>query len=251
MSSSLHYIAQKQEMQAANILSSKVIHAGRRAGVQQAQSARATIDEIAQHGNWLHYWVMTHYLSEIPEHISLKLTGFIQHQEQFWIARNIVLLSVKLQKLIFPVLNNAYPGTDWETWMENIMMDKDEYDNRQLDQRLASQYPQHDSQKIKFFILLAHLRKVILQDAVTLMEINNDPQCHYELYHIFLEPAFRSSLFVQYRTDLREKMTTSRSPISDSLLANAPAIQYGLRDISDKVVSILDQLKNLPTAITM
>ena len=77
----------------------------------------------------------------------------------------------------FPALNNAYPGKDWETWMENIMTDKDEYDSRRLDQRLASKYPQQDSQKIKIFILLAHLRKIILQDAAALMETNSDPQC--------------------------------------------------------------------------
>ncbi|KAF9280818.1 hypothetical protein BGZ74_002516 [Mortierella antarctica] len=123
MSSSTHYNAQKSEMQAANVLSSKVTHAGHQAGAQQAQSAGATIEEIAQHGNWLHQWVATHYLSEIPERVPLKLAGFTHHQERFWIARNTVIPPVELQKLIFPILDDAYLDKDWETWMENIMMD--------------------------------------------------------------------------------------------------------------------------------
>lgn len=101
MSSSTHYVAQKQEMQAANILSSKVTHAGRRAGAQSAQSAGATIEEIAQHGNWLHHRVATHYLSEIPERVPLKLAGFTHHQEQFWLARNTVIPPVAFKSSFF------------------------------------------------------------------------------------------------------------------------------------------------------
>src|SRR5690242_3694219 len=157
MASSTHYSAQKAEMQAANVLSSKVTHAGRKAGAQQAQSVEATLEEIAQHGNWLHKRVATHYLSEIPERVPLKMAGFTHYQEPFWIARDIVIPPGDLQRLIFPVLNDAYPDKDWQTWMENIMTNKDEYNNRELGHRMAAKYPRRDAQRMKFFIILAHL----------------------------------------------------------------------------------------------
>ncbi|KAF9273949.1 hypothetical protein BGZ74_004554, partial [Mortierella antarctica] len=116
---------------------------------------------------------------------------------------------------------------------------------------LAAKYPKQDSQKIKFFIILAHLRKVILQDAAALMEINSDPQCIYSHHRMFLEPIFKSPLFNQFRVDLCEKMATSKSPVTDSLLANAPAIQHGLRDISEKLTALSNVLQTVPTTTQM
>lgn len=248
MHASTHYAAQKQEMDAANCRSSKVTHAGRRAGAQATQSPGATIEEIAQHGNWIHERVATHYLSEIPERVPLKLAGFIHEQDHFWLKRNVLIPPSELQRLVFPEVNDAYPGEDWQLWMDNIMQDKDEHDYRGLDTRLAAKYPLDECKKIKFCIILAHLRKVVLQDAVALMELTIEPAFRYDLHHIFGEKVFRSPLFTRFRADLVEKMKTSSSPLNDSLALNAPAIQHNLQNITDVLQEVKGMLAAFPAS---
>ncbi|KAG0222132.1 hypothetical protein BGW42_006860, partial [Actinomortierella wolfii] len=138
-----------------------------------------------------------------------------------------------------------------KAWMDNIMTDKEEYNNRQMEQRLVAKYPQDEFQKIKFFTHLARLRKVILQDAVALMEITSDPQYQYHFHRIFQEPVFKSPLFAQFRDGLRKRMSMATSPISDILLVNTPAIQHSLRDITEKMADVSETLRGMPLAADM
>ncbi|KAG0008263.1 hypothetical protein BGZ82_004772, partial [Podila clonocystis] len=130
--------------------------------------------------------------------------------------------------------------------MDSIMQDKDEFNNRGLDSRLAAKYNQQDCKKIKFYIILAHLRKVVLQDAAALMELELDPACQYDLHHIFQHRVFKNPLFIQFRADLALKMRTATSPISDSLALNAPAIQHGLQHLSTQLTMLTDMLSSYP-----
>ncbi|KAF9954073.1 hypothetical protein BGZ72_004935 [Mortierella alpina] len=152
--------------------------------------------------------------------------------------------SVSLQRIIFPVVNDTYPDQDWQTWREDIMMDRDEYTDRKLDHREAAHYPMEDSPKIKFFIILVHMRKVNLQDAAAPMVITTDPECQYCLHTIFHEPVFSPPLFLQFRESLKEMMFTSTSPTNDSLLANAPTIHDRLRDISEQLADMAQLLNH-------
>ncbi|KAF9342137.1 hypothetical protein BGX34_008692, partial [Mortierella sp. NVP85] len=64
-------------------------------------------------------------------------------------------------------------GGDGRLWLENIMMDRDEFEKRPSPSRFK--YKVADFHKMRLLILLAHLRKVVLQDAVVLLEKNEDP----------------------------------------------------------------------------
>ncbi|KAF9367749.1 hypothetical protein BGX21_007093, partial [Mortierella sp. AD011] len=98
----------------------------------------------------------------------------------------------------------------------------------------------------RHLILLAHLRKVILQDAATLMtESENDRQCPYGEHHILQDPAFKSQLFYDFKEQLLEQMASATSPHSDSLAANAPSIHQGFQDVSAQIRDSVAHSENL------
>ncbi|KAF9367984.1 hypothetical protein BGX21_006915, partial [Mortierella sp. AD011] len=67
----------------------------------------------------------------------------------------------------------------------------------------------------RHLILLAHLRRVILLDAATLVaESENDWQCPYGEHHIFQDPVFKFQLFYDFKEQLLEQMASAASPHS-------------------------------------
>ncbi|KAF8939869.1 hypothetical protein BGZ58_008497 [Dissophora ornata] len=87
-----------------------------------------------------------------------------------------------------------------------------------------------DIPKLRIFILLTRLRKVVLQDAAVLMALRN-PEFRNSEHHIFREQVFGSALFLEFQVQLLQSVETSKSPVSDSLAANAPAINHEFRSL--------------------
>ncbi|KAF9349809.1 hypothetical protein BGX26_011926 [Mortierella sp. AD094] len=86
---------------------------------------------------------------------------------------------------------------------ENMDEDEDEINDGEQEE------PDEDADipKRRHLILLAHLRKVVLQDAVAIIaQGENDAQCLYAEHHIFHEPVFKTQLFFDFQTRLREQM---------------------------------------------
>lgn len=190
------------------------------------------------------------YLSPIPKEIPYKLAGFTLPNEELWLERNTLLPPVELQKQIFPFIEDLFPGNDdWRVWIQNIMLDKPEEESRHTQSQ--SFFTKDDIPAMRLMFVLAHLRKVILQDAVVLMSLKNDVRCQYSEHHVLKLPVFRSELFQQFSSQLLHSIQIARSPLSDSLTANAPAIQQEFRQVKTSVASLhthleggLDSLRN-------
>lgn len=218
-------------MLSINHRSSKVTHGGRKAGAQHAHANGASIEAIAHHGNWNHRRLVTHYLTQVSKEVPYRMAGFTLPNEEFWLERNTVIPSKELQKMIFPFIEELFPeNLDWAIWIENIMDDNPEEFNRARSSKVD--YPLASYPAMRLMIILAHLRKVILQDAVVLLSITDDPMCMYGQHEIFMTlSVFSSTMFKEYSLQLRESMRNAQSPLTDSLTANAPAIHHEFRSV--------------------
>ena len=87
-------------------------------------------------------------------------------------------------------------------------------------------------------ITLAHLRKVVLQDAAALMLIV-EGQCMYSQHHIFTKiSAFSTPEFHEFILQLQQSMSVAKSPLTDSLAANTPTIQQEFRSMKTSMASM-------------
>ncbi|KAF9368762.1 hypothetical protein BGX21_006362, partial [Mortierella sp. AD011] len=77
------------------------------------------------------------------------------------------------------------------------------------------------------------------------MDISENITFSYRDHHIFQHPVFKGRLFMDYANALRRAMTSAVSPMTDSLKANAPAIQSEFRVVNSK----LDGLQSIDSKI--
>lgn len=241
VSYSVHYATSRSSWIQAGKPSNKSTHEHRGAGARHAQEAGADVSAIAQHGHWLHDRVSTHYLSHIPSGVALKMAGCTMPGERLWLARNTLIPPIALQRKLFPFIETYFNGDrDWLQWMENIMMDQEvTYGRPSVPPGL---YDTSSAPRLRFFVLLARLRKVVLQDAVALMDINTDATCDYSKHHVFRLPIFDDPLFHQYRVDLRKSIATSVSPHSLKLSTVTPLISHEIRSISHLTTTLFERL---------
>ncbi|KAF8938861.1 hypothetical protein BGZ58_011311 [Dissophora ornata] len=86
-------------------------------------------------------------------------------------------------------------------------------------------------------LLLAHLRKVVLQDVATLVDLH-DPDCDYNQHHIFHASVFKGELFYRFRNELGECPTTAASPIVEGLATNTPAIRHQFHSLNSRLSAL-------------
>ena len=125
---------------------------------------------------------------------------------------------------MFQFIEDLFPGeADWVQWIENVMMDDPEEHKRP--EGKIFDFPDQAIPAMRPMLILAHLRKVVLQDMAELITIKADPRCRYENHEIYREaPVFTSPDFREFCLALSNSMQTAKSPLTDSLAANAPAI---------------------------
>ncbi|KAF9992061.1 hypothetical protein BGZ65_012746, partial [Modicella reniformis] len=117
-------------------------------------------------------------------------------------------------------------------------MDRNLFHNRPKDTQMPIKVK--DIPKLRILILLAQLRKVVLQDAAALMDLCGELQFRYEDHGVFQDPLYKSRMFM----DFRQQMASAVSPVTDSLHANAPAIHYEFRSLNSKMDDMVQLLKN-------
>ncbi|KAF9895898.1 hypothetical protein BX616_008589, partial [Lobosporangium transversale] len=163
------------------------------------------------------------------------MSGFTSVNERPWYVRNVLLPPNELQIKIFPFIESYFDGhPDWKKRIQNIMEDREICYGRPEHTRLSVSHM--DVPAINILSLLAHLRKVILQDAVVLMDISSENHLsNYSLHGIFRHKVFQDPQFHSYRLALKDAMANATSPYLDSLNANSPAIVNELRGVSTKL----------------
>ncbi|KAG9319267.1 hypothetical protein KVV02_003331 [Mortierella alpina] len=237
-SSGAHYATVKALFNAVGVVSKKKTHVSRGTGSRHAQDAGADIASIENHGGWGKGRVSIHYLSRISDDVPSKMAGCTLPGERLWLARGTILPPVALQRMLFPFVEDFAERTespsDWLQWTENLIMDKNMYDNRPVEARIK--ITGKDVRYVRMLFLLTHLRKVLLQDAVDLMQLLDAP-FRYEDHGVFRHPVFslENPPFRKFREDLSNNMRVVKSPMEDSLLANAPAIHNEFRTVHSAV----------------
>lgn len=128
--------------------------------------------------------------------------------------RSLIIPPAALQRVIFPFIEDLFPGNaDWVQWIDNIMMDQDEGANRVVDWRKG--YQELDcAETIRLALVLAHLRKVVLQDYVVLTasdpdELNLNARHHLARQH----RSFLTQPFKEFTIRLRSAILTKQAPV--------------------------------------
>ncbi|KAF8944628.1 hypothetical protein BGZ47_003998 [Haplosporangium gracile] len=128
--------------------------------------------------------------------------------------RSLIIPSTKMQQEIFPFIENLLPGnTDWAQWIENIMMDRDEGTDRAVDWRKG--YQELDcAETIRLALVLAHLRKVVLQDYAILTAGDPSELSLSARHHLTKQNSILLSLqFKKFATRLRNASHTDQPAV--------------------------------------
>jgi hypothetical protein len=232
------------------IFTDQPTHIWRHMGANHPQDAGASIPEIQQHGGWCKdsSRLTTHYLHPLPKGVAYAMAGSGQPGRPPWIKRTLHIPPVELQRMIFPFIEDQYDKhADWLQWTSNIMDNKPDMHNRTLSEKFP--YPSKTDTsgilKLKFLLLLVHLRKVLLQDAAVLQRLrpDNDNDIDYSLHHVFKHPVFKTQAFNTFSQELHQIMDAAVPPLSDSLRAHVPALTDEIRNLDTKVTSGFADLK--------
>ncbi|KAG0373733.1 hypothetical protein BGX24_011310 [Mortierella sp. AD032] len=134
----------------------------------------------------------------------------------FLLPRNRVLPPAHLQRQLFPFIERLFEGnSNWTTWIDNVMMDRPEETNRTAITRKI--YNRMSGPTIRLGLLLARLRRVILQDFAVMMvsadiESSTRDTRKSFVHNIAVKHPVLSSLeFLEYASYLRDSMA-ERSP---------------------------------------
>ncbi|KAI1306689.1 hypothetical protein EDD11_004692 [Mortierella claussenii] len=165
-----------------------------------------------------------------PSVVAIKMAGFTSPGERPWYPRNIKIPPIELQCMVFPFIEEYFANqADWVKRVENIMLDNPLMLGRPPNTLIKVN--KESQPLISILTLLAHLRKIVIQDAAVLMDIHDHHLSEYGLHRIFQQPLFKHPMFMEYRVAFRRSIATATSPTSDSLLANTPAILAELRGL--------------------
>ncbi|KAI7854630.1 hypothetical protein BDC45DRAFT_568888 [Circinella umbellata] len=107
--------------------STRVTHAG----ALEAESLGVPLDVIKKGGDWKDRLgrLETHYLGKLPSQFARGMAGF--WDKPFRLPRNNVSPSLKLQKMVFPWIEDCYgPDNDpWKKFCEHEMYERNENDD--------------------------------------------------------------------------------------------------------------------------
>ncbi|KAK3823639.1 MAG: hypothetical protein J3R72DRAFT_458939 [Linnemannia gamsii] len=138
---------------------------------------------------------------------SYMLTATFSDSSAFYLPRSRVLPPAALQKQLFPFIEDFFEdNADWQTWIDNIMMDRPLDTSRPETQR--TYYKAADFPAIRFMRVLARLRKVILQDFAVMMTCNGGDEGQRRLRDDYAclahHPVFSTPEFLDFAAQLHE-----------------------------------------------
>ncbi|KAG9068286.1 hypothetical protein KI688_010552 [Linnemannia hyalina] len=208
-----------QLFRATGIVTNQPTQFYRHSGANNAHDAGASLSAIPNGGSRLN----THYLHPLPKGVAYAMTGAFQPGLPPWIKRDCLTPPVELQQQIFPFIEEDYftECPDWLLWTRDIMEGRSELGGRPNPMPMPDESNRSAVLRLKFLLLLVHLRKVLLQDAAALLELKSKDGVLYGHHHVFNLPVFKSPEFLVFKERLVAKMLTLAPPQSDSLRHNA------------------------------
>ena len=248
------------------INSTRVTHGGRHAGALEAESLGVPLDVIKKGGDWKDRLgrLETHYLGKLPSQFARGMAGF--WDKPFRLPRNNVSPSLKLQKMVFPWIEDCY-GTDndpWKKFCEHEMYERDENDDdsddgdcenvefveqdgiqHQHSKNERSKAPSSlqrgaDTAKRGFLRLLVRCRRIILQDAAVFLYVKrenavvNSKRRHGE-NNLFLSPEFK---------EFQEQVIASLNNPSTNRLQDYEELVPHIVDSQVEVANRLGEISN-------
>ncbi|KAK3823638.1 MAG: hypothetical protein J3R72DRAFT_458938 [Linnemannia gamsii] len=154
------------------------------------------------------------------------LVGTLQELSAFEIPRSKVIPPAELQRQLFPFVEDFFRDkNDWRIWIDNVMMGRPEETNRPKEQQAS--YPIVSYPAIRLLLLLAQLRRIILQDYAVLMagEDERSGERCLDISHTFAiqHPVFSSSAFRKFASKLRDSTNTGSAKLIRMPTASASA----------------------------
>lgn len=173
-------------------------------GAKAASAQGASEESIRRHGRWLGDRMTEHYLIPISYDAIRPLAGFPVQKGSYFLKRDVLDPSQSLQQMLFPEVDG---------WLQK-------FENNEI---------QSDMAGVGFLRMMLYLRRVILQDAVVLMDKFPD-------LPIWRHQVFSSPEFLQFRSAAARTLATVTSPFDIQLRAVVPLVEQQLRNVQNVVV---------------
>ncbi|KAE8240360.1 hypothetical protein A4X13_0g7841 [Tilletia indica] len=190
-----------------DITSSKLTHAMRGGGARFASAAGCSEDSIRKHGRWCGDRLMERYLTSVAITPVRALGGFSIQGGDHWLARSLREPSSDLSGAIFPWVEEA------EATLEN------------------KSGSDRDEAGIEFLKLLKFLRRVLLQDAVSLKAL-------FPTLPLWQHKPFNTTTFAEFASELQNAINTTPCPLDAQLSSIVPTISHALGDVRGQVYSL-------------
>jgi hypothetical protein len=194
-----------------NLPFNKKTHVGRSSGARMADLAGASVDSIRRQGRWNATTLDSSYLLNLPREILRTSAGFPLSQGSYYIKRDLIQPPQSLLSQIFPEADH------WHNYQQTC-----------AHPNLAAG---------GFLNLIMFLRRVVLQDAVQLLNMG---KTHTILEH----QIFKSPEFLRYRADLTNAMNNAEVEPQELLIRRAyPLLAERLFSLENRLLGSVESLK--------
>jgi hypothetical protein len=213
----LSYVSHRKSIQTVfnqlHLPFNKKTHIGRGSGARMAELAGASDAQIRRHGRWNSNSLDTCYLTNLPREILRTSAGFSPILGSYFLKRDSFQPPLELQRLIFPEI---------EYWLNH-----------------QQQTSQPNLAAVGFLNLLQFLRKVILQDAVELLNMGKShPVLNHEI--------FKSAAFLRYKEQLSNVIREEHPEPQDVLIQRAlPLLSEKIYGFERRSSLVNEELKEL------
>ncbi|GJJ68189.1 hypothetical protein EMPS_00535 [Entomortierella parvispora] len=231
-------------------------HYDRHSGANLAYALGQDIRAIEHRGGWKKdqecSTPISHYLHPLPKGVAYALAGSTRNGMPPIVKRSVLRPPVALQKKVFPFLEECFGGhPDWLALLENIMEDRDELFNRSTTkERIPNTTEINVVLRLKFLRMLAHLRKILLQDSAVLMETKPDNFMSYAHHEIFDDDVFKDPLFIYNTSSIHAEFRNLDTKMTNGFQDAKTELRTFTRTVKETTDSDLQRLgDSIATAV--
>jgi hypothetical protein len=214
-------------MRNCDVYSTKVTHSGRHAGTAEAYKLGLNLDHIRHLGRWVMGQMENFYAPKNPIIGAFYMAHFNKKEEPYLIERDLVSPPKELQRLIFPWIEESFNdlpdfAPEWKKLcvkeMDGVDPDKATEDDVFWGKFGATIEPGQDNalnssaliDRIQFLKLLVRMRRVILQDAVMLLNTRKQDKVLTNPVISALSRIFECQMFKDFSFELLLKIEDRR-----------------------------------------